>query len=110
MPGKRRSHTDSSVSEDLGRTLIPKEGRGGSEAAPECSSPLSFPTEQQDVIASKARVTWCAVGSEEKRKCDQWNRASRGRVTCVSFPTTEDCIVAIMVGSPGHTCCGWWAS
>ncbi|NP_032548.2 lactotransferrin precursor [Mus musculus] len=53
---------------------------------------------QQDVIASKARVTWCAVGSEEKRKCDQWNRASRGRVTCISFPTTEDCIVAIMKG------------
>ncbi|XP_021027739.1 lactotransferrin [Mus caroli] len=53
---------------------------------------------QQDVIASKARVTWCAVGSEEKRKCDQWNRASGGRVTCVSFPTTEDCIVAIMKG------------
>ncbi|XP_034339948.1 lactotransferrin [Arvicanthis niloticus] len=53
---------------------------------------------QQDVIAAKARVTWCAVGSEEKRKCDQWNRASSGRVTCTSFRTTEDCIIAIMKG------------
>lgn len=104
--GKGRSHRDSSISEDLGRNLIPREGRGGNEAVPECSSPLSFPTEQQDVIASKARVTWCAVGSEEKRKCDQWNRVSGGRITCASFPATEDCIVAIMVRSRCHTYCG----
>lgn len=108
--GKGRSHTGSSVSEDLGRNSIPKEGRGENEAAPECSSPLSSATAQQDVIASKSRVTWCAVGSEEKRKCDQWNRASSGRITCTSFPTTEDCIIAIMVGSRCHTCCGRWAS
>lgn len=69
----------------------------GTRHVPECSSPLFFPTAQQDVIAAKARVTWCAVGSEEKRKCDQWNRASSGRVTCTSFRTTEDCIIAIMV-------------
>ncbi|XP_049995176.1 lactotransferrin [Alexandromys fortis] len=53
---------------------------------------------EKDVAATRARVTWCAVGSEEKRKCDEWNRASNGRVTCTSFPTTEDCITAIMKG------------
>lgn len=118
--GKERSHTGSSVSEDLGRNLIAKEGRCGNESSgclshgvfrwESCSSPLSFPTEQQDVIASKARVTWCAVGGDEKRKCDQWNRASNGRVTCASFRTTEDCIIAIMVGSRCHACCGRWVS
>lgn len=58
------------------------------------------------MAATRARVTWCAVGSEEKRKCDEWNGASNGRVTCTSFPTTEDCITAIMVGSLGHVWCG----
>nr|XP_042137725.1 lactotransferrin [Peromyscus maniculatus bairdii] len=53
---------------------------------------------EQDVAAIHARVTWCAVSSEEKRKCDLWNRASNGRVTCSSFPTTEDCIISIMKG------------
>ncbi|XP_041533181.1 lactotransferrin isoform X3 [Microtus oregoni] len=53
---------------------------------------------EKDVAATRARVTWCAVGSEEKQKCDEWNGASNGRVTCTSFPTTEDCITAIMKG------------
>ncbi|XP_040595753.1 lactotransferrin [Mesocricetus auratus] len=53
---------------------------------------------EQDVAAARARVTWCAVGSEEKRKCDQWSRVSNGRVTCTSFPTTDDCITSIMKG------------
>lgn len=62
------------------------------------------------MAATRARVTWCGVGTEEKRKCDEWNRASNGRVTCTSFPTTEDCITAIMVGSLGHVWCGQRAS
>lgn len=93
------SHTESSVLEDLGSNLIPREDRGGNEPVPKCSSLLSLPAEEQDVAAIHARVTWCAVSSEEKRKCDLWNRASNGRVTCSSFPTTEDCIISIMVGS-----------
>ncbi|KAL1781876.1 lactotransferrin [Sigmodon hispidus] len=53
---------------------------------------------EQDVAAARDRVTWCAVGNDEKHKCDQWNKASDGRVTCASFPTTEDCITSIMKG------------
>lgn len=107
---KGRSHTNSSVSEDLDRNLIPKEGRGGNEAAPECSSPLSSHTGEENVMALKARITWCAVGSEEKRKCDQWSRVSVGKITCISCTTTEQCIFSITVGSQRHTCCGQWAS
>lgn len=88
----------------------PQGGQSGNEAEPKCLSLSSLPTEEKDVAATRARVTWCAVGSEEKRKCDEWNRASNGRVTCTSFPTTEDCITAIMVGSLGHVWCGQRAS
>ncbi|XP_050996515.1 lactotransferrin [Acomys russatus] len=58
----------------------------------------SLSQKQQDVIATRARVTWCAVGSEEKSKCDQWSSASNGRITCASFPTTEDCLLSILKG------------
>lgn len=104
------SHTDSFSSEDPGRNLIPREGQRGNEAVPKCLSPSSLPTEEKDVAATRARVTWCAVGSEEKSKCDKWSRASNGRVTCASFPTTEDCITSIMVGIWGRMWCGQRAS
>lgn len=51
------------------------------------------------MITEHNRVTWCAVGSEEKQKCDKWSKASGGRITCASFPTTEDCIISMMVRS-----------
>ncbi|MEJ1285855.1 lactotransferrin [Cricetulus griseus] len=68
------------------------------------TSILNLRKSEQDVAATRARVMWCAVGSEEKHKCDQWSRVSNGTVTCTSFPTTEDCITSIMVASLGH--CG----
>ncbi|XP_021510351.2 lactotransferrin [Meriones unguiculatus] len=62
------------------------------------TSILNLRKKPEDVIATRNRVTWCAVGSEEKHKCDQWSRASGGRITCASFPSTEDCIISIMKG------------
>ncbi|EGW05630.1 Lactotransferrin [Cricetulus griseus] len=62
------------------------------------TSILNLRKSEQDVAATRARVMWCAVGSEEKHKCDQWSRVSNGTVTCTSFPTTEDCITSIMKG------------
>lgn len=53
---------------------------------------------EQNVAARRPRprVKWCAVGGEEKRKCDQWSKHSNRRVTCASAPTTEDCIALIL--------------
>ncbi|XP_042638357.1 lactotransferrin [Orycteropus afer afer] len=50
------------------------------------------------VAARRTRVVWCAVGTEELRKCRQWSRQSRGKVTCASASTTEDCIALVMKG------------
>ncbi|XP_006893024.1 PREDICTED: lactotransferrin [Elephantulus edwardii] len=46
----------------------------------------------------RARVVWCAVGSEEQSKCIQWNRQSRGKVTCTLASTAQDCITLVMKG------------
>uniref|UniRef100_A0A8C5KKA0 Transferrin-like domain-containing protein n=2 Tax=Jaculus jaculus TaxID=51337 RepID=A0A8C5KKA0_JACJA len=51
---------------------------------------------EQSEAARRPRIKWCAVGSEEKRKCDQWSRRSNRKVTCASAPTTEDCIALIL--------------
>nr|XP_003409956.1 lactotransferrin [Loxodonta africana] len=48
--------------------------------------------------ARSRRVVWCAVGSEEQSKCRQWNRHSRGKVSCATASTSEDCIALIMKG------------
>ncbi|XP_004835081.1 lactotransferrin [Heterocephalus glaber] len=53
---------------------------------------------EADVAARRARVVWCAVGPEEKRKCDRWSSVSGGRVTCTSARTPEDCIPRVMKG------------
>lgn len=58
------------------------------------------------MAARRSRVVWCAVGPEEKRKCDRWSSVSGGRVTCASARTTEDCIPLIMVG----VCITWGAA
>ncbi|KAM5291956.1 lactotransferrin [Ctenodactylus gundi] len=53
---------------------------------------------EQELAARQSRVVWCAVGSQERRKCDRWGRLSGGRVACASAPNTEDCIALIMKG------------
>ncbi|KAI5207914.1 Lactotransferrin [Manis pentadactyla] len=52
----------------------------------------------EEVAARRARVVWCAVGPEERRKCDQWSSASNGKVTCASAATADDCIALALKG------------
>ncbi|EDL77040.1 lactotransferrin (predicted) [Rattus norvegicus] len=58
----------------------------------------SLKESKENVMALRARITWCAVGSEEKLKCDQWSRVSVGKITCISCTTTEQCIFSITMG------------
>ncbi|XP_059519884.1 serotransferrin-like isoform X1 [Myotis daubentonii] len=51
--------------------------------------------------ASTARcntVKWCAIGHQERLKCDEWSINSKGQIECESAETTEDCIAKIMKG------------
>ncbi|XP_036049727.1 inhibitor of carbonic anhydrase [Onychomys torridus] len=43
-------------------------------------------------------VQWCAVGQQEKAKCDNWSTLSGGALACATEETPEDCIAAIMKG------------
>nr|KAF6335880.1 transferrin [Pipistrellus kuhlii] len=43
-------------------------------------------------------VKWCAIGHQERLKCDEWSVNSKGKVACESAETTEDCIAMIMKG------------
>ncbi|XP_021538721.1 lactotransferrin isoform X1 [Neomonachus schauinslandi] len=51
-----------------------------------------------DAAERRARVAWCAVGTDELRKCEQWRRASGGNVSCESAPSGEDCIALVQKG------------
>ncbi|KAF3829205.1 hypothetical protein GH733_003469, partial [Mirounga leonina] len=51
-----------------------------------------------DAAERRARVAWCAVGTDELSKCEQWRRASRGNVSCESAPSGEDCIALVQKG------------
>ncbi|XP_049726543.1 inhibitor of carbonic anhydrase-like isoform X1 [Elephas maximus indicus] len=44
------------------------------------------------------RVRWCAVGHQERAKCDNWSSVSGGALECTMKETTEDCIAAIVKG------------
>lgn len=46
------------------------------------------------------KVKWCAIGHQERAKCDEWSVNSVGKVECESAETTEDCIAKIMVRHP----------
>lgn len=52
------------------------------------------------------RVQWCAVGPDERSKCDNWSAVSGGALRCTSEETVEDCIAAIAVRGP---CLYSWA-
>nr|CAH10347.1 iron binding protein [Struthio camelus] len=43
------------------------------------------------------KVRWCAVGKEEKSKCDRWSVVS-GEVDCAVGANTKECIIKIMKG------------
>ncbi|XP_006978731.3 inhibitor of carbonic anhydrase [Peromyscus maniculatus bairdii] len=49
-------------------------------------------------LEDSRRVQWCAVGQQEKAKCDNWSAVSGGALACATEETPEDCIAAIMKG------------
>ncbi|NXG63193.1 TRFE protein, partial [Hemiprocne comata] len=56
---------------------------------------------QEDQLNPKRRenkTRWCAVGKNEKSKCDLWSVVSNGDVECTVADNTNDCIVKIMKG------------
>ncbi|NXD16844.1 TRFE protein, partial [Nothocercus nigrocapillus] len=56
---------------------------------------------KKDLMSSsskKSKIQWCAVGKDEKIKCDRWSVVSNGEVECAVGETTKDCIVKIMKG------------
>ncbi|KAG8521623.1 Lactotransferrin [Galemys pyrenaicus] len=44
------------------------------------------------------QVVWCAVGSDELRKCTRWSGLSDGVVACASAPSPEGCIELVLKG------------
>ncbi|XP_032988901.1 inhibitor of carbonic anhydrase-like [Rhinolophus ferrumequinum] len=44
------------------------------------------------------RVQWCAVGPQERAKCDNWSAVSGGALRCTSEESVEDCIAAVAKG------------
>ncbi|NXJ76759.1 TRFE protein, partial [Trogon melanurus] len=44
------------------------------------------------------KTRWCAVGKDEKNKCDLWSVMSNGEVECTVADNTKDCIIKIMKG------------
>lgn len=76
-----------------------EEGRQPARRAPgRCRPAMVFWAAAEEVAARRARVVWCAVGPEERRKCDQWSSASNGKVTCASAATADDCIALALKG------------
>ncbi|KFZ63274.1 Ovotransferrin, partial [Podiceps cristatus] len=56
---------------------------------------------QKDQLNSNRRenkTRWCAVGKNEKSKCDLWSVVSNGDVECTVADNTRDCIIKIMKG------------
>lgn len=57
-----------------------------------------FFADQLTVGPRENKIQWCAVGKDEKSKCDRWSVVSNGEVECTVADNTKDCIVKIMVG------------
>ncbi|NWX15712.1 TRFE protein, partial [Aegotheles bennettii] len=56
---------------------------------------------QEDQVNTNRRenkTRWCAVGKNEKSKCDVWSVRSGGDVECTVADNTEGCIIKIMKG------------
>lgn len=57
-----------------------------------------FFADQLTVGPRENKIQWCAVGKDEKSKCDRWSVVSNGEVECTVADNTKDCIIKIMVG------------
>ncbi|KFW77420.1 Ovotransferrin, partial [Manacus vitellinus] len=44
------------------------------------------------------KTQWCAIGRDEKKKCDVWSVMSNGEVECIVAEDTKECIMKIMKG------------
>ncbi|NWI97587.1 TRFE protein, partial [Pitta sordida] len=44
------------------------------------------------------KIQWCAIGRDEKKKCDVWSVMSNGEVECLVAEDTKECIMKIMKG------------
>ncbi|NXI88898.1 TRFE protein, partial [Rhipidura dahli] len=56
---------------------------------------------QKDRLSPSRRgnkTQWCAIGRDEKKKCDVWSVMSKGEVECVVAEDTKECITKIMKG------------
>uniref|UniRef100_A0A493TNX2 Ovotransferrin n=1 Tax=Anas platyrhynchos platyrhynchos TaxID=8840 RepID=A0A493TNX2_ANAPP len=58
----------------------------------------SLRKDQLTVGPRENKIQWCAVGKDEKSKCDRWSVVSNGEVECTVADNTKDCIVKIMKG------------
>ncbi|XP_028988135.1 serotransferrin-like [Betta splendens] len=54
--------------------------------------------EKEPSTSTPTSIKWCAVGREEKNKCDKWsiNSAVEAAVECETADTVEDCLKKIM--------------
>ncbi|XP_014381987.1 ovotransferrin-like isoform X2 [Alligator sinensis] len=46
----------------------------------------------------QGKIKWCAIGHQEKTKCDTWSAKSKGNVSCETADKLDDCIVKIWKG------------
>ncbi|XP_010123233.1 PREDICTED: ovotransferrin-like [Chlamydotis macqueenii] len=58
----------------------------------------SLQKDQSNSSHRENKIRWCAVGKNEKRKCDIWSFMSNGKVECTVADNTENCIIQIMKG------------
>lgn len=50
-----------------------------------------------DTSTDECKVKWCAIGHQERTKCDRWSGFSGGAIECETAENTEECIAKIMV-------------
>ncbi|NXU52866.1 TRFE protein, partial [Turnix velox] len=58
----------------------------------------SLQEDQLNPSRRENKTRWCAVGKNEKSKCDLWSVMSNGEVECIVADNTKDCIIKIMKG------------
>uniref|UniRef100_A0A4W2F0Y8 Serotransferrin n=1 Tax=Bos indicus x Bos taurus TaxID=30522 RepID=A0A4W2F0Y8_BOBOX len=51
-----------------------------------------------DSSKDECMVKWCAIGHQERTKCDRWSGFSGGAIECETAENTEECIAKIMKG------------
>ncbi|KFP20647.1 Ovotransferrin, partial [Egretta garzetta] len=58
----------------------------------------SLQKDQLNPSRRENKTRWCAVGKNEKSKCDLWSVVSNGDVECTVADNPRDCIIKIMKG------------